>query len=198
VSEESEISREPAQADEPEEVDEPARADEPEEIEEPVDIHGWLAFGAHWVVLQDNLGDDADDDWGYELGGGVYVLWLGRLGFAPELHGIFSGHDTKTRTTSEDPFRDTDLSIDRVLVGARSTWFLDDLYLAPYVRAGWMYLWTRGGDLDDEGNGYYAGAGLGVNLARSLFIAPQVLYTRADLSPSASEFLFGLEIDIHF
>jgi len=152
-----------------------------------------VSFGIHYAAEADEVGRYLDDGAAFSFGAGGYILRRDQFGVGPEVEGSFSYHDADlTQYISDDVY------VSRFLLGVRGNWFIEGTNLAPYLRGGWLYRWDDGDYVEDDGGGYYAGCGLDVMVAPFFSISPQFLYTRANLSVDAVEYLIGVNFDFKF
>ncbi|HLE42651.1 MAG TPA: hypothetical protein VJB36_01410, partial [Methylomirabilota bacterium] len=85
-------------------------------------------------------------------------------------------------------------------VGLRAVWWEEDEepLLVPYLRGGGVYRADSGKRIDDDGVGWYVGAGLDVRLSDNWAIGPFVTYEAVSLSVATETFLVGLALSFSY
>jgi len=158
---------------------------------------GFTSFGFHAVAPQDEARDRLDPGFGLSTTIGIFAITEPiAVGF--ETAGLFSWHDADEDFELEQD----DFFAVRAMLGGRLAWFGAQATVVPYVRGGWMYRWDEGeGDFEENGPGFYLGGGLDFTVMPGLSIAPQILFTSAELGDEdidTEETVFGVEFHINY
>jgi Outer membrane protein beta-barrel domain len=150
----------------------------------------WVGGGGYAAVETGDLDATLGTEGGGFLGGGMHLVRLG-----PVLLGLEAEGGVGRVSADLSPDRD-DVTVWRARLGARATWWRpgDAPRLVPYLRAGGVYRADRGDLIDDDGLGWYAGAGLDVRLGEHWSLGPFVIYEAVSLSVSTRTFLLGLGV----
>jgi hypothetical protein len=124
---------------------------------------------------------------GAVLAAGVHLLRLGPVVLGPEAEGSAGRLGADLGTV------DDDVTVWRGRLGVRVAWWPADAgpRLVPHVRAGAVYRADRGDIVEDEGFGWYVGAGLDIRLGARWAIGPFVTYEAVALSLDTRTWLLG-------
>lgn len=150
----------------------------------------WLAVGGQAGVESGRLGDLVGTEGSGLVGFGVHLVRLGPLLLGPEVEGSGGRLSADLGTATDD------VTVWRGRLGLRATWWPEGAAprLMPYLRAGGVYRADRGDLIEDDGFGWYVGAGLDVRLSERWSIGPFVTYEAVSLSIGTETWLFGLRL----
>ncbi len=149
----------------------------------------WAAVGGQAAVETSRLRDITGPEGGGLLAAGWRLLGLGPIRLGPEIEGSAGRLEADLGTRSDE------VTVVRGRVGLRATWWGDEddePWLVPYARGGAVYRKDEGRFVDDDGVGWYAGAGVDARLAEHWWLGPFVTYEEVGLSVESRAVLFGL------
>jgi hypothetical protein len=157
------------------------------------EIRGWVAVGGQAAIETGDLEDTVGTEGGAVLGVGAHLLRLGPVLLGVEAEGSV-GRLTADLGTVED-----DVTVWRGRIGVRATWWPSDTaLLVPYLRAGGVYRFDRGDIVEDEGYGWYVGAGLDIRFAGRWAVGPFATYEATSLSLESQAWLLGARLSFTF
>ena len=134
---------------------------------------------------------DLDDSYTWLIEGGLEFT-RGPLRPALELGAGWSPHELPGSASTDD-----ELDLYRMFMGGRLTWHGASSALTPYVRAGGFLRRSKAKDLggglivDQDGSGYYMGAGIDFWTSRTSRVGPFVLWFKGDDEDELEELLVG-------
>jgi hypothetical protein len=151
----------------------------------------WLALGGLAAVETGDLDETLGTEGSGLVGAGVYLARGGPVRLGLEAEGSGGRVSAALGPAGED-----DVTVWRGRVGVRAAWWRlhDAPRLVPYVRGGGVYRMDRGDLVEDEGFGWYLGAGLDVRVGARWAVGPFVTYEAVGLSVDTRTVLFGLAI----
>jgi hypothetical protein len=154
----------------------------------------WITVAGQAGVETSRLRDTVGTEGGGLVALGWHLLRLGPLLLGPEAEG------TGGRLSADLGTVDDDVTVWRGRVGVRAVWWEEDEepLLVPYLRGGGVYRSDSGRFIDDDGVGWYAGAGLDVRLSEHWAAGPFVTYEAVSLSIETATMLVGLGLTLSY
>jgi opacity protein-like surface antigen len=154
----------------------------------------WIALGGQAGVETGRLRDTLDTEGSGLVALGWHAVRLGPVLFGPEAEGSGGRVSADLGTVGDT------VTVWRGRVGVRVVWWEEDEepLLVPWVRAGGVYRTDSGKRIDDDGVGWYVGAGLDVRLSERWAVGPFVTYERVSLSVDTETVLVGLALSFSY
>ena len=154
----------------------------------------WLDLGGGGIFR--SAGQNELDDTFTVVGDLGWEFTEGGLRPAVELGAGWSGHRPENA-----PEGTSDVNVYRASLGGRLTWYPSGTIISPHVRAGGFLRGSPVNDalpnLDQDGHGWYAGAGLDFWLSRSESFAPFVTLYEG-VGDDLTEVIAGVTFAIRF
>ncbi len=164
----------------------------PQQPSPPPAPAGWIALGLGYGSLDIDQPDLGDPDEGTIYGGDFgFYRWQGDMGLAVEAGLLASTYETEVDSLTVD-------EVDSLcwMLGLRAADRGVSPVYVPWLRAGFLYRTDQGSVVDDDGSGFYVGAGLDWRLAGRLSLTPQVLYLDSS-SLDSQEWIGSLELTFY-
>ncbi len=154
----------------------------------------WVAVGGQAGLEAGRLGGTLDTEGSGLVALGWHAFRLGPVLLGPEAEGS-GGRGSADLGTVGDT-----VTVWRARVGVRAVWWEEDEepLLVPWVRGGGVYRTDSGKRIDDDGVGWYVGAGLDVRLSEQWAVGPFVTYERVSLSVDTETVLVGLALSFSY
>ena len=154
----------------------------------------WIAVGGQAAVETGRLRDTLDTEGSGLVALGWHAFRLGPVLLGPEAEGSGGRISADLGTVGDT------VTVWRGRVGVRAVWWEEDEepLLVPWVRGGGVYRADSGKRIEDDGVGWYVGAGLDVRLSEQWAVGPFVTYERASLSVDTETVLVGLALSFSY
>lgn len=132
-----------------------------------------------------NLVFQGDHAWGVEG-------WIGRSEHSAGFQ-VIDPVSGGTAFLQEEP-------VDQMLgLGGRITGTLAEGRALPYGRLGLLYQYLYDDIVDDDGFGFYVGAGIDFRVGHSVTLGPGLVYTSTELDRfDVDELILGVNLNLHF
>lgn len=155
----------------------------------------WIAFGL-FDVDTDYDPSDVDGDRAKAFSYGAGAWWWGEsFGNGAEAQILYLDHEATVGGVTDD------LVTWNVMVGARAGWRGFGDRVVAYGRGGALWR-TDNGDgftaISDDGFGVYGGLGLEVRVGSRFAIAPEMLWTWADVAEESTQTAAGVSLVLRF
>lgn len=154
----------------------------------------WATLGPQLGIDTGRLSEVRGTEAGVVIGTGVYVLRLGAVLLGVEAEGAAD------RVKENLKARNDSIDIWRARLGIRAAWWEEheEPLLVPYARGGGAYRADRATRRDDDGVGWYLGAGLDLRLGEHWALGPFVTYEEVALRERTKALLLGLGLTFSY
>lgn len=155
----------------------------------------WVSIGFHDIDT-DYLSSDVEGDRARGISFDAGAWWWGaQFGTAAEAQVLYSNHE------ATDSGITGDLETWNLMLGARLGWRGLGQHVVAYGRGGALWRADNGdgfGEMSDEGFGVYGGVGLELRLGPHIALAPDILWSWADVAGPSTQTAVGVALVVRF